>query len=295
MPGGTSVASIATRVPTVAGRERPGHRHAPGVAGIVGVELHTPDHPLTRDSSSIDHVGHVGVRGGLSRAVARVEVVQRHGEATALLQTGARRARRACRPAAATRRAPRGRRRRRRRPRARQRRPSRLGPGAARLRASGARRPRTGRRPGGAPAACWPGPAAGRRRAPGAAPRGWPRARRPAPRCGRAARSTWCSSVEDPADALDADAGRGEVGDLAQQLDVAVGVAAAAAAGAARRDQPHPLVGAQGLRVQAGQLGGDADDVDGGVGAGRAERELASFDDASKRLARSGLPAVAAR
>ena len=41
--------------------------------------------------------------------------------------------------------------------------------------------------------------------------------------------------LEDPAYALDADAGRGEVGDLAQQLDVVVGVAAAAAAGTARR------------------------------------------------------------
>ena len=68
--------------------------------------------------------------------------------------------------------------------------------------------------------------------------------------------------LEDPAYALDADAAGGERGDLAEQLDVAVAVAAAAAAGAARHDQAHPLVGAQGLRVQPGQLGGHADHVD---------------------------------
>ena len=98
-----------------------------------------------------------------------------------------------------------------------------------------------------------------------------------------------------PADALDADAGRGQLGDLAEQLDVAVGVAPAAAAGAAGRDQAHPLVGAQRLRVQPGQLGGHADDVDGGVGAGRAANGLRITSTPSNRLARSGLPAVAAR
>src|SRR5690349_14142094 len=53
--------------------------------------------------------------------------------------------------------------------------------------------------------------------------------------------------VEEAAYALDADAGAGELGDGAQALDVARGVAAAPATGAARRDQAHPLVGAQGL------------------------------------------------
>ena len=56
--------------------------------------------------------------------------------------------------------------------------------------------------------------------------------------------------------------GGGQLGDLAEQLDVAQRVAAAAAAGAARRDQPDAVVLAQGLRVQAGQLGGHADHVD---------------------------------
>ena len=117
------------------------------------------------------------------------------------------------------------------------------------------------------------GPSYAGRRPPGAAPPGSPRAR-PASsslRCDE--RGDPVLEVEDPAYALDADAGRGEVGDLAQQLDVAVGVAAAAAAGAAGRDQPHPLVGAQRLRVQPAQLGGDADDVDGAVRA-RAARRL---------------------
>ena len=44
-----------------------------------------------------------------------------------------------------------------------------------------------------------------------------------------------------------------------------VAVAAAAAAGARRVDQALALVDAQGLRVHAGQLGGDRDDVDGTV------------------------------
>ena len=89
----------------------------------------------------------------------------------------------------------------------------------------------------------------------------------------------------------------GQVGDLAEQLEVAVGVAPPAAAGAAGRDQAHPLVGPQGLRVQPGQLGGHADDVDGRV-RGRAPtgaRSRSTLTHASNRLARSGLPAVAAR
>ena len=44
--------------------------------------------------------------------------------------------------------------------------------------------------------------------------------------------------LEDPADPFQADAGRGQVGDLAQQLDVAPRVAAPTATGPAGRDQP---------------------------------------------------------
>src|SRR6478672_3485637 len=78
--------------------------------------------------------------------------------------------------------------------------------------------------------------------------------------------------LEDPADALEADAGRGQLRDLPEQLDVAPGVAPAAAAGATGADQPEPVVGAEGLRVQAGQLGGHADDVDRHLGARGAAR-----------------------
>ena len=53
--------------------------------------------------------------------------------------------------------------------------------------------------------------------------------------------------------------------------DVAQRVAAAAPGGPAGRDQPEPVVGAQGLRVQARQLGGHRDDVDGRV-VGQLER-----------------------
>ena len=54
----------------------------------------------------------------------------------------------------------------------------------------------------------------------------------------------------------------GELLDAAQPLDVGVAVAAAAAAGAGRVEQALALVDAQRLRVDAGQLGGDRDDVD---------------------------------
>ena len=133
--------------------------------------------------------------------------------------------------------------------------------------------------------------------APGAAPRGSPRARRAAPSLRDARACDLVLEVEQPADALDADAGRGQLGDRAEQLDVAVGVAPPAAAGATRGDQAHPLVGAQRLRVQPGQLGSDADDVDRGVGAGCVERAARGgvHDALSNRLARSGLPAVASR
>ena len=121
-----------------------------------------------------------------------------------------------------------------------------------------------------------------------------------APRCA-AQRVDLVLELEDPAHPLDADAGRGELGDLAEQVDVAGGVAAPAAAGAAGRDQAHPLVGAQGLRVQPGQLGGDADDEDGRVGLGRSGPASRRFTGmASLGLPRTGwtrsvLPSVAAR
>ena len=78
--------------------------------------------------------------------------------------------------------------------------------------------------------------------------------------------------LEDPPDALEADAGRRSARDLTQQLDVAQGVAPPAAAGAAGRDQADAVVLAQGLRVQAGELGSDADRRDRHVRAGDPSR-----------------------
>ena len=69
-----------------------------------------------------------------------------------------------------------------------------------------------------------------------------------------------------------------------------MGLIQPAAPGAAGLDQPHPLVGAERLRVQAGQLGRNADDVHSRVRRGRSEGAVHS-----KSPARSGLPAVAAR
>jgi hypothetical protein len=100
--------------------------------------------------------------------------------------------------------------------------------------------------------------------------------------------------VEEPAYALDADAGGGVLSDRAQELDVAVGVAPSSTHGPTRCDQPEPLVAPQGLRVQPGQLGRDADDIDRRVWLRRLEG-AAHDGEPSKRLARSGLPAVAAR
>ncbi len=97
--------------------------------------------------------------------------------------------------------------------------------------------------------------------------------------------------LEDPAYPLDPDATRRERGDLAEQLDVAVAVAATAAAGPARHDQAHPLVGTQRLRMQPGQLGRHADHVHSGV---RRQSGLRAHDG-SKRLARSVVSAPAAR
>ena len=133
-----------------------------------------------------------------------------------------------------------------------------------------------------------------RRRRPGAAPRGSPRARRAAPRCGptRAATRFSSSRIRRTPSMPMPDEVRSEIS-RSRSMSRG-GVAAPAAAGAAGRDQPHPLVGAQGLRVQPGQLGGDADHEDRGVGAGRAERSgclpAISWPQASSNsLARSGL------
>ena len=68
--------------------------------------------------------------------------------------------------------------------------------------------------------------------------------------------------VEHPADALEVHALGGQPLHLAQQRDVARGVAPAAAGCASRHDQPQPVVRPQRLRVQAGELGRDRDDVD---------------------------------
>ena len=72
--------------------------------------------------------------------------------------------------------------------------------------------------------------------------------------------------LEHPLHAGQVEALGGELLDAAQERDVGVAVAAAAAPGAGRVDQALALVDAQRLRVDAGQLGGDRDDVDG-VGA----------------------------
>src|SRR5699024_7983969 len=65
---------------------------------------------------------------------------------------------------------------------------------------------------------------------------------------------------DDPPDALQVDAlVLRQALDLAQQGDVTARVAASAACGAGRDDQPDPVVGAQGLGVHAGHLGGDRD------------------------------------
>src|SRR5262245_46846857 len=56
-----------------------------------------------------------------------------------------------------------------------------------------------------------------------------------------------------------------EVLDLAEQRDVTVGVAPGVAGRALRRDEALALVDAERLRVHAGELCGDADDVDGAI------------------------------
>ena len=68
---------------------------------------------------------------------------------------------------------------------------------------------------------------------------------------------------EDATDAFEVVALGGQLLDTAEQRDVLVGVATGPAAGARRADQSAPLVDAQRLRVHAGQLGRDGNDVDG--------------------------------
>ena len=68
--------------------------------------------------------------------------------------------------------------------------------------------------------------------------------------------------LEDLADPDQADALVGELLDALEQRDVAVGVAPAAALGAARLDEALALVDAQRLRVHAGELGRHRDDVE---------------------------------
>jgi len=71
---------------------------------------------------------------------------------------------------------------------------------------------------------------------------------------------------DDPADPLEVDAlVLGETLDQPQLGDVAGGVAAAPLGGAPRGHQPHPVVGAQRLRVHARELGRHGDDEDGCV------------------------------
>ena len=89
-------------------------------------------------------------------------------------------------------------------------------------------------------------------------------ARRAAPRAPRSASRAAASSLFEREDALHAgerDAVVGELLDPAQQRDVALGVAAAAAGRARRREQALALVDAQRLRVHARELGRDRDHV----------------------------------
>src|SRR3954470_11923555 len=58
--------------------------------------------------------------------------------------------------------------------------------------------------------------------------------------------------LEDPAHALETDPRGGQLGDLAQQLDVAPRVSATPAPRPAGGDQPETVVGPQRLRVQPG-------------------------------------------
>ncbi len=87
--------------------------------------------------------------------------------------------------------------------------------------------------------------------------------------------SSWaCSSshlgfeFENPPDSLEIEPGGRQVLDAAQLGDVLVAVAAAAAHGASRVEQPLALVYPQGLGVDPGQFGGHGDHVNGPGDAG---------------------------
>ena len=162
--------------------ERPGHGHPPGGVGVVGLELDPPHDALALDQLVDRDPRDVGVVSRLGAAGGSLVVAQRHREAATgpevdVGQLAGHVARRE--------------------PRHQGvgvdeggvdlvRRRSDVGDGpvdARHLRTPGARPRATGRRPGGAPAACWP---AGRQRRRHARPaRGVRRrARRRAPRCG---------------------------------------------------------------------------------------------------------------
>jgi hypothetical protein len=68
--------------------------------------------------------------------------------------------------------------------------------------------------------------------------------------------------LEDALDAGEADALVGELLDVLEQLDVAVGVPAAPALGALRLDEALALVDSERLWMDAGQLRRDRDDVE---------------------------------
>ena len=92
--------------------------------------------------------------------------------------------------------------------------------------------------------------------------------------------------AQDPADALQVDAlVLGEPLDQPQPGDVPRRVAPAALRRPPRRDQPHPVVGAQGLRMHPGQLGGHRDHEDRRVMVD-ALRQLAAADDTTSFLSR---------
>ena len=81
----------------------------------------------------------------------------------------------------------------------------------------------------------------------------------------------------DAPHAFEVQPGGGQLLDAAQVGDVGLAVAAVAPAGAGRVQQALALVDAQRLRVDAGELGRDRDDIDGARRAfGEAARRLGS-------------------
>ena len=77
--------------------------------------------------------------------------------------------------------------------------------------------------------------------------------------------------LDDPAYALEAEALGGQPGDLAEQLDVAQRVATSATARTSGDDELEAVVRTQRLRMQARELGGNADDEDLGLRSRRHE------------------------